>query len=271
MEFKLEENTNLNTLADLLDEARSNLIEVLSEIDYITLQVNPILNANYSKCIGCWINREANCQLEMLIAKRKYELAQLKLNCGLNIDDKVISEIENQINNKFVEWKNKIDAMMNEYCSSISLLNNKAEMNDLDAKEFKRLHRILTKRLHPDLAGEEYIELFRAMQTAYKLGDIDSLRSMEIATRHLDQKEDSFHTVDEFNTEILIIESQTTVMKEKLNKLKDEFPYNIKEELNDPKWINSKVSVIKTRITEYEEATKAYEKKYKDILRYKNE
>lgn len=172
-------------LPHLLAQARDRLADLLFEIDHIELQVNPRILQDYNVKIACFENDLLKAEIEARRAKRKLALAQAQVNRGQSVADQAIEE---QLEGEFAEWEAQLNAHVQDYLDALSNRAASHAMNERDARELKRLHRTLIKRLHPDAnAGheEECERFFLIAQAAYEHGDLDLLRSVEAATGHL--------------------------------------------------------------------------------------
>lgn len=140
-------------LPRLLAQARDRLADLLFEIDHIELQVNPRILQDYNVKIACFENDLLKVEIEARRAKRKLVLAQAQVNRGQSVADQAIEE---QLEGEFAEWEAQLNVHVQDYLDALSNRAASHAMNERDARELKRLHRTLIKRLHPDAnAGRE--------------------------------------------------------------------------------------------------------------------
>ena len=181
-------NSTHDTAGDLLaqlDQTRDDLADLLLEIDHIELQVNPQILNDYNVKIACFENDLLKAEIEVRRAKRKLALAQAQINCGQSITSQAIEE---QLEKEFSEWEAQLNAHVQTYLEALENRAARRFLPEQDAHELKQLHRTLIKRLHPDAnAGHEgeCERFFLIAQAAYEHGDLELLRSIEVATCHL--------------------------------------------------------------------------------------
>ena len=136
-----------------LEQARDDLADLLLEIDHIELQINPQILNDYNVKIACFENDLLKAEIEARRAKRKLALAQAQVNRGQSVADQAIEE---QLEGEFAEWEAQLNVHVQDYLDALSNRAASRAMNERDARELKRLHRTLIKRLHPDAnAGHE--------------------------------------------------------------------------------------------------------------------
>ena len=94
------ENVTVN-IKDQIIAARSRIAELLLEIDDITLQVNPRIEAEYATKIGFLENELLKWQIAARRARRRYSLAQARANAGESFAE---DEFEAQLDEELAEW-----------------------------------------------------------------------------------------------------------------------------------------------------------------------
>lgn len=237
-----------------LEQARDDLADLLLEIDHIELQINPQILNDYNVKIACFENDLLKAEIEARRAKRKLALAQAQANRGQSITSQAIDE---QLEQEFAEWEAQLNAHVQEYLDALESRATSRVMSEQDARELKRLHRTLIKRLHPDAnAGneEECERFFLIAQAAYEHGDLDLLRSVEAATGHLGKNRREPASESEAAVELELVETRISVAREKLESLKSSDPYLLGDKLYDPDWVADTVNELKARAEEHRRA-----------------
>lgn len=252
-------------LPRLLAQARDRLADLLFEIDHIELQVNPRILQDYNVKIACFENDLLKAEIEARRAKRKLALAQAQVNRGQSVADQAIEE---QLEGEFAEWEAQLNVHVQDYLDALSNRAASRAMNERDARELKRLHRTLIKRLHPDAnAGheEECERFFLIAQAAYEHGDLDLLRSVEAATGHLGKNRREPASESEAAVELELVETRISVAREKLESLKSSDPYLLGDKLDDPDWVADTVNELKARAEEHRRACDHYARRYQQL------
>ncbi|MCL1847719.1 MAG: hypothetical protein FWF91_07145 [Coriobacteriia bacterium] len=250
-----------------MQNLKEQITGVLAEYEDILLQQNPQIEADYAIKVGCHENEELKSYIAMRRAKRKYELAQARINTGEPVDEKAI---EQQLDRAFTEWEEKLQATLDHYFSLIDYRNNRVAFSEADAKEFKRLFHSLVKRFHPDIhpeLGEEGSTMFRRIQAAYEAGDLATLRSLETTTSGADEPDgDPLQTLDELRAGMIALEAMLSVFQVRLDKLKQRFPYRYAKQLQNPGWVTARVKEIEERIAANADAEREYRERFNSLL-----
>lgn len=252
-------------LPRLLAQARDRLADLLFEIDHIELQVNPRILQDYNVKIACFENDLLKAEIEARRAKRKLALAQAQVNRGQSVADQAIEE---QLEGEFAEWEAQLNVHVQDYLDALSNRAASRAMNERDARELKRLHRTLIRRLHPDAnAGheEECERFFLIAQAAYEHGDLDLLRSVEAATGHLGKNRREPASESEAAVELELVETRISVAREKLESLKSSDPYLLGDKLDNPDWVADTVNELKARAEEHRRARDHYARRYQQL------
>ena len=255
-----------------LSELRQQLIDTLMEIDTINLQVNPHILADYAKTIGYLETDLYKWQLKARREKRKFSLAQAALNQEKDVSD---AELEAALDAEFVEWQNQLDALLAEQLDLLEQSANTSPLSPSETREIKKLHRILIKRLHPDIhpnLSEEGLRFFMLVQTAYENGDLDMLKSILAATEEFEKEPDvSTASEEDLEIEIAMTEAQLAVAREKLDDVKNSYPYTLSELLDNPLELSKRKKELEAEIARQKEVAKSYKEKIEKLLNEKKE
>ena len=258
------------TFAQLIKEARAEIARILFEIDDITLQINPRLEAEYAVKIGCLENSLLKWQIAARRAKRAYTLAQARINAGEQPDDDLI---EAQLDQEFEAWEAKLKESVDRFLTATERMAGKHLMSRADSRRLTKLHRTLVKRLHPDLhpnQSEEEKRFFAMAQAAYELGDLEMLRSIELSTQGMgDEDEDvSVDNLpdDEAAAELELVRAQVRVHDDQLEELKRKPPYCFKEKLEDGNWVIESTCELKGQIETQKQAEAEYRRAYAKLV-----
>ena len=247
-------------------QLRTAIVDVLASIDDIKLQQNPRIEADYQVKIGCWEVQLLEAEIAARRAKRKYALAQAARNRGAQVD---ATGIEHQLDEEFAEWSFKLMDAVGKYNLAIAFRAGTTGLPAADAKELKHLHRVLVKRLHPDInpgIDAQGRHLFEMVQNGFENGDLELLRSLEVSTRGY-AADDGLEQMDEASLaiEAAAAEAQLTVLEGQLEELRKSRPYCLAALLSDPVWVRQRRDEIVARIEEYKETMRLYNEHFEKL------
>ena len=175
------ENVNV-TVTRQIEEARGRVAELLLEIDYVVLQANPRIETEYATKIGYLENDLLKWQIAARRARRRYALAQARANAGMAF---AADEFEAQLDEELAVWEGLLAKNVDAFLAAAELISGSKPLSPSESRELKQLHRELIRRLHPDLhpgQSDEEARFFMVAQAAYESGDLQVLRSIEVAT-----------------------------------------------------------------------------------------
>lgn len=242
--------------------ARARIADLLLEIDDIVLQQNPQIEAEYATKIGYLENDLLKWQIAARRAKRRLALAQARVNSGMPFEE---GEFEAQLDEELAEWEAALAKSMREFLEMAERANGSRALSPAQARELKQLHRMLIKRLHPDLhpgQSEEAARFFQAAQNAYENGALDLLRSIAVATEGMEEKDPvAAMTQDEAAIELELVLAQGHVVEQRLADLKNSKPYALREKLEDGAWVLRRAGELKEQVEEQKSAAAAYDER----------
>ena len=269
MNTKTYNGARLNELRERIRAVRMSIVEMLARIDDINLQQIPQVRREYALKIGCWEQELLAAELAGRRAKRHLALVQARVNRGEQLD---YPEIEAELDEELAAWQEKADLARAAYEAMMKERLGVTTLSAADTKEFKRLYRMLVKRLHPDVCrGEDdCAELFKLAQCAYAQGDVETLRSLEVATRHLDPAIDDLETVTdeavlEQELELALIEEG--VVRERLEEVESCEEMQLAKQLADLEWVCARTGKFRRAIEEWTREKDTCERKLENLRR----
>ena len=242
---------------------REEFVKLIEQREHIIVSEIPTLDSEYKVKIGGVQYQCFNLEIEVLAIKREIKLRQAALNRGIEIIDD--SEIKDQIEKELEQWREKVNEMKEEFLNAKKYLNI-PYLSDEDAIEFKKLYRDLVKKLHPDVienvTNEKELLWFR-VQEAYKLGDIEELKSIYLLSNDID---DEVKTNTKSENVLVALEKKISELEksifniiEQIKNLNSKFPMNLKYKLRDINWVKSANSDINNKIIDLNKEKKVAE------------
>ena len=201
---------------------KEELSQLIFEYDNLYGHVCPVIERKYILEFGICEYKLYELELKIDKLKRKIQLIQIEINNGNEID---LNRIDEKINEEFEEYEKQIQVQLDE----INYLENNIfdKLSADDAKKLKKLYRILVKKLHPDLnPNQTFFELnlfFRAVK-CFEDGNLKGLES--VAALLPDEQLEEVSEIDK-------LEELIREYKDKISDLKNDYPYNKKDLLEN--------------------------------------
>jgi hypothetical protein len=195
-------------------------------------------------------------QTEASRLKMKMKLIQAAINRNEQPDLKAIEhEINTRLQNYYTQIREQ-SAALDEAKKLLSHLIPKEE-----TKKMKEIFRVLCKRLHPDLnpnQTEEEKDLFIIVKAAYDLQRLSDLQNILLYLDDSNKEKLLLISSDEKVERIKHLEDQILSLKEKIDQLKQSFPFNMEDLIQDEDHIVQKQEELRIQIkTAEEEIAKA--------------
>lgn len=249
-----------------LEELREELLDVCTTIDHIKLQVIPHIKSDYMLKIGCWEKLLMEARLDERLVKRRLALIQAQLNRGKVPDTRAIDDA---LHEELMRWKEEIDQVATRYVKALEMRTMERPMTAKEVAELKRLWRTMAKRFHPDLnpvSDDAGRAMFQMAMEAYRTGDIELLRSIEIATRELDHESETPSTPEAMAAEIEACEIELSAMRTALQELEASPEMVLGRNLDDPDWLTERISWHKHEIQKSNRNRDAYKERIDALL-----
>lgn len=229
----------------------------LEFLDLFTLHKNMLENES-GILTSLYLEKLGGLQLELLENQTEASRLKMKKNmiqAAINRDEKPdLKAIEQEI----YTGLEKYYAQIREQAADLEQANKVLThlIPEEDVQKLKELFRLLCKRLHPDLnpkQTEEEKDLFIRVKSAYELQRINELQNILL---YLDDasKEKLLQVSSHEKVErIQHLEKQIHSLKEKIEQLKQSFPFNMEALIFDEEYIAQKQEELRIQIKAAEE------------------
>ncbi len=270
-----QNNTNEYTIVVLpefialkaeVEKLRTEISVLLLEKDELRFVICKNIESAYMLAVGYLECKAFEMNCGVLRLKRKIDIIQAKKNRREKI---VLSVIEDTLDEEFIEFKRKLDEQIDRVNKAIEY-NKGRILSEEETKEIKKLYRSIVKTLHPDLhpnVTPAKLRLFQNAVQAYEKGDLDTLRVIhDTASEPVipDNNENAFSLLEKEKERL---DKNLGLIREQIESIKKQYPYTMKNLVDDPKQIAEKKAELEKTINELKEIYGLYEKRIQEMLR----
>ena len=246
-------NPEYYKLTEEVKQLKEDIASLYEEKDELVYHICKNIEAEYMSKVGILEYKlyEFNCKILRL--KRKIELYQQKINMQELPDE---NEIENKLDKEYSQYEKKLNSISNTI-QKLLYRKNLDFLSEEESREIKKVYRKLIKKLHPDLTKEnnkQKEKLLIQVTNAYKQGDIETLKNIELLTEEVTEKTNT--------KDIGLIELRECKTKykriidellESIKKIKESFPYNQKEFLKSDVLVNKRKEELERDTEQYKD------------------
>lgn len=253
-------------LKDDVERLRTELSMLMLERDELRFVICKNIETEYMLKLGSLEYKAYEAQCAVLRLKRKIELIQARKNrqevINLTVIDKTLDE-------EFLEYEKKLNEQVEKMNEALE--HSKGEyLSEEDNKELKKLYRKIVKVLHPDInpeVTEAQIKMLDNAMNAYKNGDLKSLRIIDemVGDHKLPEKHQDALT--QLKEEKERLDKMVATIQESITKIKSDYPYNVKDILEDEKKVEQKKTELEELLKQYKELAETYNARIKEMLR----
>ena len=249
-----------------VEKLRTELSMLLLEQDNLVYHECKNIEMIYMLAVGALEYKAYELECAILRARRKIELIQAKKNRQEKI---VPSEIEEALDIEFEEYLARLEEMIGKMNEALARSKRKT-LSAVDSQELKELYRKIVKALHPDLnpeQSEEKLELFYNAILAYECSDLVRLRIIHAMISDpaiTDEIIESFSTLKKEKGRLAEL---LQIIKDDIDAIKSEYPYILKDIIQNPKKLEILKNDLENHIDELNEVLTEYKAKIEEMLR----
>ena len=253
-------------LKNEVERMRTELSMLLLERDELQFVICKNIETEYMLKLGSIEYKAYEAQCAALRLKRKIELIQAKKNRQEKV---IISAIEETLDSEFAEYQKQLNEQIDKM--NDALKRSKAEvLSDEDNKELKKLYRKIVKAVHPDInpdVSEAQVQLFDNAVSAYKSGDLGTLRIIGEMVGNNPLPEQHKDAMTQLVEERERLQGLLKSIRESIDNIKSEYPYSMKDILEDTEKTEQKKQELENILSQYNELISIYKAKIEEMLR----
>ncbi len=254
------------------EELKKEVAKLKTEISMMLLEHDELkyvicrnIETAYMLKLGALEYKAYEAQCIALRLKRKIELIQARLN---RMEKANHLEIEAILDAEFADFQRKLDEQIDKMNEALD--NSNADLlSEEEVKELKKLYRKIVKALHPDLNPNitpAQTELFERAVAAYKDGALQRLRVIaDMINDEIDIEDEN--AISKLSAEKKRLEMSLNKIKENIENIKSEYPYTLKEIIEDKEATEKYKAQIEDILSQYNELIEFYNLKLKEMLR----
>ena len=237
-----------------VQKLKDRLAELIYEHENLISHLCPLIERRYVLEFGIYEYELYLLEFDISKLKRKLQLMKMEINHENEID---LEKIDNILSEEFEEYEQQLKAQIEEinYLKSTEI----KQLSDEDSRKLKKIYRILIKKLHPDLnPNQRFYEknMFLRATKAFQNGDLSDLEALLALTDDGEIEEES---------EIDDLKRLIGDFEEKIEKIKQDYPYNKKELLVDDEKGRQYKNMLVELIHDRQDDIKKLEKEIDDL------
>lgn len=258
----------IESMESCIVDLRSQAVDLVTELEDMTLRQGPIIKSEYQVKIGCWQIELLRARLDLKIQKRRCEIVQQSLEeCG-TVD---LAGCLDQVLDETQDMQSELATSIDGYLGALEYRSTLHEMSDDELDHVRSLFRKLVARFHPHLHPDDgwSSRIFSVARNAYRGGDAEVLGSIEVATRSFpayDEEPADGLSEDELEIELVARDAQVTVLETLVKALGKAKPHSYRTLLEDQRQVEREVDAIRTQIDACEDTARTYSRHLQTML-----
>jgi hypothetical protein len=245
---------------------KQELADLLLEQHELEFHARKNIEAEYMVKIGALEYKAFELQCKVLRLTRKYDLIS---KAAASREFIVMSEIDERLVGEFSAQNEKLSESMNRVNDALEYWFS-GNMSREGAPELRRLYAVLLKKLHPDLNSVQngkIAALFSRTVDAYRNAALEELRGIGAAVEERKELTDApAGSMDNLIKTKERLRERIGALRKNIGEIKNSYPCNQKELLDDDKKLRERTGALIGQITEYRKTCDDLEKRQAELL-----
>ena len=264
---EISKNFEFEKLVFSVQELEAELASLVYDRDQLLYHICPKIKTEYMLKIGKLEYTIFEYQCKILRTRRKIEIIQTLLNRELSYN---IAEIDKQLDKEYQEYTEKLLEKQKEIeRARFQKSNYGTPLTTEESTELKKLYIQIVKRLHPDInhdTTEEQHGQFIDAVNAYKNADLSELRIIFLLLEKTSTTETT-SSMDKLKTRKELLIKEKNHLQNEIIKIKEIFPYNVKDILQDKDFLQKKIDELSNILTEHHEQCNSIENRLEAMIK----
>jgi len=264
---EITKSKKFGNLIAQIQELETELSELFQERDKILYHICPKLKAEYMLKIGKLEYAIFEYQCKTLRTKRKIEIIQAALNREESYN---ITKIDKQLDKEYHEYTNKLIEKQKEIDEARSIKKSLGKpLTEKESSELKKVYTLIVKKLHPDInpdTTEEQRRQFNDAVDAYKKADLSELKIIYLLIEKTSATETP-NSMEKLEARKKLLHTEKENLNNSIHKIKEAFPYCIKDLLLDETKMQNKIDELSKLLTEYREQFNNLENRLEQMIK----
>lgn len=263
----LIKNPEFEKLVSHVQELESELASLVCDRDVLIYHTCPALKAEYMLKLGKLEYAIYEYQCKIRRTKRKIEIIRSFKNRDQSYN---IVKIDEQLDKEYEEYTQKLLEKQKEIDDARDRISNERPLTKEESSEIKKLYTQIVKKLHPDINSnttEEERRQFSDAVEAYKKGDLAELRVISLLSEKTSFTSftKTTNSMDILKTKKEMLLKQKKKLADKIQEIKNTFPYNIRNLLLNKIALENKIDDLSDLLNISREQYKEAENKLEAI------
>lgn len=253
-------------LKNEVEKMRTELSMLLLERDELQFVICRNIETEYMLKLGGIEYKAYEAQCKSLRLKRKIDLIRAKKNRQEKV---IITDIEETLNREFEDYQKRLNEQIDKMNEALERRKCPV-LSEEESGELKKLYRTIVKGLHPDLnpdVSEEQIQLFNNAVTAYKNGDLNSLKIINELVDDNKLPEQMKDAMTQLLEERERLQGLLKNIKDDIEKIKSSYPYTLKAIVESEEKTEQLRRELEHLLEQYNELIEVYKSIIEEMLR----
>lgn len=232
---ELDHHPEIQALCATCAEHRRAIRAALEEWHELTTVMKPTLMDLYNKHFGVLEIQRQRLALQYAELFRRVELLSIKIQRGEKLTEESVAVVNRVVDAEYARVRQR-------FSETIIGEGTKPPPVNTSSEELVKMYRVLAKQVHPDAKGTAAdATSWHQVQQAYAQKDAPRLRALITALGADEPVDQDCYAwdLDRWRNEEMVLGTRRRIEERKLERLRNEDPFAIAVQLEDPVWIEN--------------------------------